>query len=116
LGMNTDLLPELGENPAEVLSEITALSDTRQTFTYTPAENCRVRFCCNTVLDRADVTVNGKNAGVLLYKPYQLDITDLLTEGENTVTWTVTGSAANTYGKPVPTGVTGARVEITEIR
>ncbi|MBR4961772.1 MAG: hypothetical protein IKY52_12820 [Clostridia bacterium] len=116
LGMNTDLLPELGENPAEVLSEITALSDTRQTFTYTPAENRRVRFCCNEVLDRADVTVNGKSAGVLLYKPYRLDITDLLTEGENTVTWTVTGSAANTYGKPVPTGVTGARAEIFEIR
>ena len=53
---------------------------------------------------------------MLLYKPYRLDITDLLTEGENTVTWTVTGSPANTYGKPVPTGLSGARVEITEIR
>ena len=53
---------------------------------------------------------------MLLYKPYRLDITDLLTEGENTVTWTVTGSPANTYGQPVPIGLSGARVEITEIR
>ena len=116
LGMNTDVLPELGENPTEVLAEITALSETRQSFTYTPAENRVVRFCCNSLSDRVDITVNGQSAGVLLYKPYRLDITHLLQEGENTVTWQITGSAANTYGTPVPAGMTGARIEITDIR
>ncbi len=116
LGMNTDVLPELGENPTEALAEIVSLSEARQTFDYTPAENRLVRFCLNELHDRADVTVNGQPAGVLLYKPYRLDITSLLKEGENTVTWTVTGSPANTYGKPVPTGLSGTRVEITEIR
>ena len=116
LGMNTDVLPELGENPTEALAEIVSLSEARQTFDYTPSENRLVRFCLNELHDRADVAVNGQPAGVLLYKPYRLDITSLLKEGENTVTWTVTGSPANTYGKPVPTGLSGARVEITEIR
>ena len=116
LGMNTDVLPELGTNPAEVLSEIVSLGGQRHTFDYTPGENRVVRFCCNEVHDRADVTVNGQPAGVLLYRPYQLDITALLQEGENTVEWTVTGSMANTYGKPVPAGTSGARVEISEIR
>ena len=61
-----------------------------------------------------DVTVNGKPAGVLLWKPWEMDITDLLTEGENTVSWQITGSMANTYGKPVAVGVSGVTVEIAD--
>ncbi|MBQ8400484.1 MAG: hypothetical protein IJX14_01005, partial [Clostridia bacterium] len=115
LGMNTDVLPELGKNPAETLSEIVSLSDTRNTFRYTPADNRRVRLRFREVHDRADVTVNGQAAGTVLYRPYQLDITDLLKDGENTVEWTVTGSMANVYGKPVETGVVGVSVEICTV-
>ncbi|MBQ3178714.1 MAG: hypothetical protein IJB52_12915 [Clostridia bacterium] len=112
LGMNTDILPELGRNPVETLTEIVSLSDTRRSFAYTPAENKTVRLCFREVHDRVDVVINGQSAGVVLYKPYRLDITPLLKDGENTVEWTVTGSMANTYGTPVETGIVGASVEI----
>ncbi len=119
LGINTDVLPELGTNPTEVLSEIVSLCAERQSFVYTAATDGKprvVRLCANEVHDRLDVTVNGQSAGCILYKPYQLDITALLQEGENTVTWTVTGSMANTYGKPVEVGVSGVRVEIFDLQ
>ncbi len=114
-GINTDVLPELGENPTEVLSEIVSLGENRHSFAYTPGENRIVRLCANTVLDRMDVTVNGQAAGCVLYKPYVLDITPFLVDGENTVTWTVTGSMANTYGNAVDVGVSGVRVEILDL-
>lgn len=113
-GMNTDVLPELGENAQETLCEIVSLSDSRHSFLYTPAETRHARLCFREVHDRVDVTVNGQPAGTVLFRPYRLDITPLLTEGENTVEWVVTGSAANTYGKPVETGIVGASVEIYE--
>jgi len=107
LGLNTDVLPELGTNPAEVLSEIVSLSETRHSFSYTPGENKRVWLCCEELRDRMDAEVNSQPAGTLLYKPYRLEITALLREGENTVTWTVAGTAANT-------GIRGVRVEILD--
>ena len=114
LGFNTDVLPQLGEAPTRVLSEIVALNETRRSFVYKPADGrrCMLRFA--EIHDRVDVTVNGKAVGVLLWKPWELDITESLTDGENTVSWQVTGSAANTYGKPVEVGVSGVTVEITD--
>jgi hypothetical protein len=35
------------------------------------------------VRDVAQVTVNGKDAGALLLRPYEVDITDLVRPGEN---------------------------------
>lgn len=46
----------------------------------------------------AYVIVNGKEAGNISFPPYQLDITDLLCNGENTVDVRVTGSLRNLYG------------------
>ncbi|MBR5174512.1 MAG: hypothetical protein IKW89_01115 [Bacteroidales bacterium] len=43
----------------------------------------------------ADVKVNGKNAGVRWTEPYSLDISDLVQEGENTLTIDVTGTWFN---------------------
>lgn len=116
IGFNTDALPTLGETTETVPVEIIALSETRQTFTYMPMEGrrCMLRFA--ELHDRADVTVNGKTAGVLLWMPWEIDITDYLTEGENTVSWKITGSMANVYGKPVAVGASGVTVEITDIK
>lgn len=43
----------------------------------------------------AEVWVNGKKAGVRLWKPYHSDITDFVTEGENTLAIVVSNLAAN---------------------
>ncbi|MBR0531356.1 MAG: hypothetical protein IJJ96_02000, partial [Bacteroidales bacterium] len=43
----------------------------------------------------ADVKVNGKSAGVLWTEPYSMDISDLVQEGENTLTVDVTGTWFN---------------------
>jgi len=55
----------------------------------------------------ADVQVNGKHAGLMLWRPYTLDVTNLLVEGENSVEVTVANTAANLLGKPAPAGLIG---------
>ena len=45
--------------------------------------------------DIAQVRVNGKDAGVLWYPPYQADITDFLKAGENDLEIVVTNNWAN---------------------
>ncbi|MDR2178147.1 MAG: hypothetical protein LBP20_08945 [Treponema sp.] len=42
----------------------------------------------------AEVWVNGRLAGVRVWNPYRVDITDLLTEGENSITVVAANSAA----------------------
>jgi hypothetical protein len=42
----------------------------------------------------AEIWVNGKLAGVRVWNPYRIDITDLLTEGENQITVVAANSAA----------------------
>ncbi|MBQ4350228.1 MAG: hypothetical protein II768_03140, partial [Clostridia bacterium] len=61
-----------------------------------------------------DVSVNGKPAGRILFRPYALDITEFLTEGLNEVSVDVTPSPANTYGSPVPVGFDGCAVRVFE--
>jgi hypothetical protein len=46
----------------------------------------------------AEVKVNGASAGVIGWEPYELDITDLVKEGENSVEVIVTGSLKNLMG------------------
>ena len=46
----------------------------------------------------AEVWVNGKSAGVIAWEPEELDVTPLLTHGENEVVVKVTGSLKNTFG------------------
>ncbi|MDT8402438.1 MAG: glycosyl hydrolase [Bacteroidales bacterium] len=46
----------------------------------------------------AEVRVNGKDAGLIAWQPYELDITDKLNDGENELTVLVTGSLKNTFG------------------
>jgi len=44
------------------------------------------------------VKVNGKEAGDILWRPYELDLSDLLTEGENIFEITVKGNLRNMLG------------------
>lgn len=46
----------------------------------------------------AEVWVNGKKAGLIYHQPYQLAITDLITEGQNTISVRVIGSLKNILG------------------
>jgi hypothetical protein len=46
----------------------------------------------------ADVTVNGRDAGIIAFPPYELDVTKALKPGKNIVTVTVYGSLKNTLG------------------
>ena len=83
-------------------------------FDYTPAEGRRALLTFEGMHDAGGVTVNGKSAGRILFRPFALDITSLLTEGRNEVSVEVTPSPANVYGKPVRTGFDGAAVRIFE--
>lgn len=60
-------------------------------------ENRSITFpkLCSTV---TDVTVNGVNAGQVMWHPYTVDVSGLLKEGENTVEITVTGNLRNLLG------------------
>ncbi len=45
-----------------------------------------------------NVKVNGKNAGQIMWQPYEVDVSNLLTPGENEVEITVTGNLRNLLG------------------
>lgn len=47
------------------------------------------------VKDVAEITVNGKHAGTLLLRPYQIDITEFVRAGENALEVTVTNTLFN---------------------
>ena len=55
--------------------------------------------------EMAELTVNGRDAGVSFWGPHSFDLTGLLTRKSNKLRLTVTGSRANLYGKPVPYGL-----------
>jgi hypothetical protein len=46
----------------------------------------------------ARVEVNGEPAGLIAWKPYELDVTSLVKDGMNEITVYVTGSLKNTFG------------------
>lgn len=46
----------------------------------------------------ATVTVNGKEAGIIAFPPYKLDISKYITKGDNSVSITVIGSRKNLLG------------------
>ncbi len=114
IGMNPSALPHLGKNDAARLSEIVSLSRGRMTFDYKPAEGKTAKLMFDSIRDIADVTVNGEAAGRLIFMPYELDITDLLREGENTVSVKVTRGAPAEPGKRTKAEFRGCTVRITE--
>jgi len=44
------------------------------------------------------VVVNGRDAGIIAWQPHQVEITDLLQAGENTITLTITNTLRNLLG------------------
>ncbi len=59
------------------------------------AENQKIFIDLGVMNDIAEVLINGKNAGVLWYPPYSVDITGLLKTGNNTLEIAVTNNWAN---------------------
>jgi hypothetical protein len=47
----------------------------------------------------AEVLVNNQEAEIIAWEPEELDITELLSEGENEITVRVVGSLKNTFGE-----------------
>ncbi len=45
--------------------------------------------------DVLEVIVNGQSAGVRLWEPYQIEVTDLLKPGENTIEMLVANTLVN---------------------
>jgi hypothetical protein len=59
--------------------------------------------------DALEVIVNGRSAGVRLWAPYAVEITDLLHEGENTLELRVANTLVNQLEATVrPSGLAGA--------
>ena len=59
--------------------------------------------------DVLEVLVNGQSAGVRLWNPYQVEITDLLKSGENTLELRVANTLVNLLEKVErPSGLAGA--------
>jgi len=46
----------------------------------------------------AEVRVNGEEAGLIAWPPYELDVTSLLKDGKNKIDIKITGSLKNTFG------------------
>lgn len=112
IGMNPSELPSLGETREGQLEEIVALSKGRMTFDYKPEEGKTATLMLDSVRDIADITVNGENAGRLIFMPYELDITELLHEGENTVAVKVTKGAPTEPGKRMKAEFKGCTVRM----
>lgn len=79
-----------------------------------PKEYCsgqvlKLELCCGK--DVAHVSVNGQNAGVMLWEPYEVDITPFVHEGQNTITVEVTNTMINLLeAKKQASGVTAAKI------
>ncbi len=57
------------------------------------------------VRETARVILNSKEVGVKLWPPYRFDVTDYLIEGENTLEISVSNTAENLLGVPIPSGI-----------
>jgi hypothetical protein len=59
--------------------------------------------------DVLEVMINGQSAGVRLWAPYQVDVTDLLKTGENTLELRVANTLVNLLeAVERPSGLSGA--------
>ena len=68
-------------------------------FSVTPEKNKTYRLVFDGLYSiLLDAKVNGKSAGDITSAPYELDVTDLLTDGENSIRITLYGSLRNMLG------------------
>jgi hypothetical protein len=65
------------------------------------------------VRETVEVTVNDESAGIRLWPPYSIDVTDFLKVGENSITLSVSNTAENLLGTPLISGILGhPRIDI----
>ncbi len=98
IGMDPDALPLLGEEEKETLSELVALGEGRMRFAYKPAEGRRAKVSFVSVDGVAELFVNGRAVGKLFVQPYEVDVTEYLCCGENTLTVKMKGDRAEETG------------------
>ncbi len=77
-------------------------------FDLSDIDDSRYFLCFSDLHDIAEVEINGKKAGKILWKPYEVEITDFIKKGKNNVSIKVTNSIYNMLeGKPKISGITG---------
>ena len=115
IGMDKTKLPHIGagEKPKKLL-EITALTKERTSFDYHPSEKKKATLTFGEIRDVADVYVNKTAAGRLIFRPYELDITPYLVDGENNVEVEVTGCMTATAEAESSVGFDGCAVRVCE--
>ncbi|MCX7706030.1 MAG: glycosyl hydrolase [bacterium] len=68
--------------------------------------NSRYYLCVEDLFDIAEVELNGKNAGRILWKPYEIEITQFIKKGKNHLRLKVSNSIYNMLeGKPKTSGL-----------
>lgn len=70
----------------------------RYTYKFTAGNKNQVLHISHMEATAAEVLVNGKKAGMICRAPYKLDVSDYMTEGENTVELVLYGSNRNLLG------------------
>ena len=64
----------------------------------------RIVLNLNDVAALADIRVNGQNAGTCIHRPWKIDITDFVKQGENSIDIVVSNTLANHYSIGMPCG------------
>lgn len=85
IGINKDALPKIASDEEYEIVSITSLSENRMTFDFFKKEGRRAILMFNNLYSPCDVSVNGTGKTRIIYPPYELDITEYLSEGENSV-------------------------------
>jgi hypothetical protein len=63
----------------------------------------------DNLYDIAEIEINGKKAGTILWNPPEVEITGALKKGENKIMAKITNSLFNMLeGKPKPSGIIGS--------
>lgn len=89
IGMDAGSLPKIGSPDIGAekrkLVEVCALSESRMTFEYRRTHASRVVLTFEKVHRATGVRLNGEDAGRVMVRPYEIDVTPHLIDGVNTV-------------------------------
>lgn len=83
IGMNKNALPMIGSEKVYKLREIVSISAERTSFEYKAGAYSRAVLSFEGIDGALDVAVNGKTVGRMMFKPYEVDITEHVTDGKN---------------------------------
>ena len=85
IAMNKNALTKIEDERTYKLREITSISEGRTSFDYKAGVYSRAVLSFTDIDGAQDVAVNGKAVCRIMFKPYEVDITEYLTDGSNTV-------------------------------